>query len=47
MTAFCIFSLLESTPANLIPTVLDDGTLSSAYRDELSRFAPQTRFLNY
>lgn len=45
MTAFCAYSLLRSTSANLIPTVLDDGTLGFAERAQLSRIIPQIQYL--
>jgi hypothetical protein len=46
MTAFCAYSLLKSTSANLIPTVLDDGTLGIAERAQLSQIVPQMRYLD-
>lgn len=45
MTAFCAYSLLRSTGANLIPVVIDDGTLDTPQRSELSRIVPQIQYL--
>lgn len=45
MTAFCAYSLLESTRTNLVPVVLDDGSLDEAKRDELRRILRNVRFL--
>ena len=47
MTAFCAFSLLESTNSNIIPMVMDDGTLDDAARSELRRILPRVVFLNH
>src|SRR6185312_6109470 len=41
MTAFCAFSLLESTNSNVVPMVMDDGTLGAMERDELKRILPR------
>jgi hypothetical protein len=46
MTAFCAFSLLESTNGNIIPTVIDDGTLGERERAELKRILPRVVFVN-
>jgi hypothetical protein len=46
MTAFCAFSLLESTNSNIIPMVMDDGTLGERERGELKRILPRVVFLN-
>ena len=46
MTAFCAFSLLRQTRANIIPTILDDGTLGSLETAQLRRILPQSEFLN-
>jgi hypothetical protein len=46
MTAFCAFSLLESTKSNVVPMVMDDGTLGGMQRDELKRILPRAVFLN-
>jgi hypothetical protein len=46
MTAFCAFSLLRSTTANLVPTVIDDGTLGIPERLHLSRIIPQIQYLD-
>jgi hypothetical protein len=46
MTAFCAWSLLKTTSANLTPHVMDDGSLGAAERDELARILPQVRFLD-
>jgi hypothetical protein len=45
MTAFCAYSLLTTTSANLIPTVLDDGTLGMDERAQLSHIIPQIQYL--
>jgi hypothetical protein len=47
MTAFCAFSLLRSTEANIIPIVMDDGTLGARERAELKRILPPAVFLNH
>jgi hypothetical protein len=44
MTAFCLFSLLRSTRANIAPVILDDGTLSERERDALLRISPALQF---
>ena len=44
MTAFCIFSLLQSTRANIVPVVVDDGTLSEREREPLRRISPALQF---
>jgi hypothetical protein len=44
MTAFCLFSLLRCTRANVIPVILDDGTLSARERDALLRISPAAQF---
>jgi hypothetical protein len=46
MTAFCAFSLLESTNSSIVPMIMDDGTLGDAQRDELQRILPRVVFLN-
>jgi hypothetical protein len=45
MTAFCAFSLLASTRANLAPVIMDDGSLEEEKRRELGRILPTVRFL--
>lgn len=45
MTAFCAFSLLTSTRANLAPVIMDDGSLDDEKRGELGRILPMVRFL--
>jgi hypothetical protein len=45
MTAFCAFSLLASTPTNLVPVILDDGSLDGEKRAELRRILPMAKFL--
>jgi hypothetical protein len=45
MTAFCAFSLLESTNSNVVPMVMDDGTLGPEERYELTRILPRTVFI--
>lgn len=47
MTAFCAFSLLESTNTNLVPFIMDDGTLGKRERDELKRILPRVAFISY
>jgi hypothetical protein len=47
MTAFCAFSLLESTNSNVVPMVMDDGTLAAKERHELKRILPRAVFLNH
>ena len=46
MTAFCAYSLLEQTSANIVPTILDDGTLGPAEFGQLRRILPQSEYLN-
>lgn len=46
MTAFCAFSLLQQTGANLIPTILDDGSLGPEELGQLRRILPQSKFLS-
>jgi len=46
MTAFCAVSLLRQTRTNIIPTILDDGTLGPFEFDQLRRILPQSEFLN-
>lgn len=45
MTAFCAFSLVESTNSNVVPIVMDDGSLGDEERNELSRIVPRVVFL--
>jgi hypothetical protein len=45
MTAFCAFSLVASTRANLVPVIMDDGSLDGEKREELRRILPMVRFL--
>ena len=46
MTAFCAFSLMNSTRANLVAIIIDDGTLRDPERGELRRILPGLRFLD-
>ncbi|MGH9693421.1 MAG: hypothetical protein ACRD5Z_04710, partial [Bryobacteraceae bacterium] len=44
MTAFCVFSLLQSSCANIVPVVVDDDTLSERERESLHRISPTLQF---
>jgi hypothetical protein len=44
MTAFCVFSLLRCTSANIVPMIVDDGTLSERERDALREISPALQF---
>jgi hypothetical protein len=46
MTAFCLSSLLRSTSVNLVPIVLDDGTLGPAQKAELTRIFAEKQFVD-
>jgi hypothetical protein len=46
MTAFCAFTLVQSTRCNIVPVILDDGTLDENVRRELTRILPRARFLD-
>ncbi len=46
MTAFCAFSLLSASEANIAPVVLEDGSLETGARQELVRILPGVRFLD-
>jgi hypothetical protein len=45
MTAFCAFSLIESTQAALRPIAINDGTLQDVERSELQRILPEMQIL--
>jgi hypothetical protein len=45
MTAFCAYSLLRSSDANIQPVVMDDGSLAGPARTELQRILPHAAFV--
>lgn len=46
MTCCCIYSLLRSTPANIQPVVLDDGTFGRLAQDRMTRVLPQVQIVS-
>ena len=44
MTAFCVFSLLRCASANIVPLIVDDGTLSEREREALREISPGLQF---
>lgn len=44
MTAFCLYSLLRCTRANIVPIIIDDGTLSERDCGALLRISPALHF---